>query len=68
MTSELERLKLTSKQQVEKLTKIESEFSFRSKDENKFNDERRRLEENIRLEKDRYLNCEIERRKFQMEN
>lgn len=63
----MERMKANSKLQIEKLSKLEIEFSSRNRDDHKFDEERRKLDDLLRLEKEKFMNSEIDKRKYQME-
>lgn len=65
---EIERLKIINKQLQEKNDLLDAEIMAKNQEIKKYRDERRSLEDELRLEKDKYLSLEIDIKRIRMES
>jgi len=65
---EIERLKIINKQLQEKNDLLDAEIMAKNQEIKKYRDERRSLEDELRLEKDKYLSLEIDVKRIRMES
>ena len=67
MRREIDRLKLINKQQADSISRLESEVTAKNQELMKQGEERKKFDDLLRFEKEKFSNLEIDIRKTKME-